>query len=149
MTDHSSPPWYLTLSIEAKEHSAPTAKGMIDNTSSTPGQHSDKHHQMGRASCTIAGKCHLVDRRVVGTVEGLHYGEDLWKAMTLEQKVQVLLLCKEKSTQCSVKATSTAGSGPVPMNITDQFAALICAVQSLDSNSEGKRRSSSCHNSPH
>ena len=35
---------HLTLSIEAKEHGAPAAKGTIANTSSTPGQCSDKHH---------------------------------------------------------------------------------------------------------
>jgi hypothetical protein len=35
---------HLTLSIEAKEHGAPAAKCTIANTSSTPGQCSDKHH---------------------------------------------------------------------------------------------------------
>jgi hypothetical protein len=34
----------LTLSIEAKEHGAPTAKGTIANMSSTPGQCSNKCH---------------------------------------------------------------------------------------------------------
>jgi len=35
---------HLTLSIEAKEHSAPAAKCTIANTSSTPGQHFNQHH---------------------------------------------------------------------------------------------------------
>ena len=33
-----------------------------------------------------AVKCRLVDRKVVGTIKGLHYMEDIWKAMTSEQK---------------------------------------------------------------
>jgi hypothetical protein len=102
---------HLTLSIETKEHGAPAANRTIANTSSAPGQCSDKRHQMERAFCTTAGKCRLVDGKVVGTIEGLHYSEDIWKAMTSEQKAQVLLLCKEKSARHSVKAMSTAGSG--------------------------------------
>ena len=35
---------HLTLSIEAKEHGAPAAKWTIANTSSIPGQHSNKRH---------------------------------------------------------------------------------------------------------
>ena len=96
---------------------------------------------MERASCTTAGKCRLVNRKVVGTItiEGLHYSEDIWKAMTSEQKAQVLSLCKEKSARHSVKARSTAGSGTAPTDVSDQLAMLTRAVQSLDSNREGER----------
>jgi len=139
---------HLTLSIETKEHSAPGAKCTIANMSSTPGQRSNKHHRTGGASHTTAGKCCLVDRKVVGTIEGLHYMKDLWKAMTTEQKVQVLSLCKGKSAWRSVKVTSTAGSGPVPMDYSDLLATLMRVVQSLDSNREAERRSSSHHTSP-
>jgi hypothetical protein len=46
---------HFTLSIEAKEHGVPAAKLTIANTSSAPGQHSDKHRRTGRASRTTAG----------------------------------------------------------------------------------------------
>jgi hypothetical protein len=140
---------HLTLSIKVKEHGALAAKRTMANTSFTPGQRSDKHRRMGRASHTTVGKCHLVDGKVVGTIEGLHYSKDIWKAMTSEQKVQVLSLCKEKSTKHSVRATSTAGSGSPPMDVSDQLATLTRAVQSLDSNLEGEHWSSPCHTSPH
>jgi len=48
------------------------------------------------ASSTTAAKCRLVDGKVVGTIKGLHYSEDIWKATTSEQKVQVLSPVKEK-----------------------------------------------------
>ena len=71
---------------------------------------------------------------MVGAIEGIHYSIEIWQAMTSEQKVQVLSLCKEKSVRCSVKVTSSVGSGPIPMDISDQLATLTRAVQSLDSN---------------
>jgi hypothetical protein len=76
---------HLTLSNEAKEHGMPAAKHTIANTSSTTGQCSNKRHLMVRASCMTAETCHLVDGIVVGTIKGLHYTEDIWKAMTSEQ----------------------------------------------------------------
>jgi hypothetical protein len=39
-----------------------------------------------------AGKCGLVEGKVAGTIEGLHYTKDIWKAITSKQKAQVLLL---------------------------------------------------------
>ena len=65
-----------------------------------------------------AGKCH---GKVVGAVEGIHYTKVIWKAMTSEQKVQVLLLHKNKSTRCTVKATSTVGYGPTLMDVSNQL----------------------------
>jgi hypothetical protein len=37
-----------------------------------------------------AGKCHLESGKVVGTLEGLHYYETIWKAMSREQRGKVL-----------------------------------------------------------
>ena len=77
-----------------------------------------------------AGRCRLVDGKVGGIIVGLHYSKDIWKAMTSEQKAQVLSLCKEKSARRSVKATSTAGSETAPMDVFNQLATLTRAVQS-------------------
>ena len=86
-----------------------------------------------------AGKCHLVDGKVVGTIEGLHFMEFIWKTMTSEQKSQVLSLNKDKSALCSVKVTSTAGSRPILMDVSNQLTTLTRVVQSLNSNWEGKQ----------
>jgi hypothetical protein len=101
---------HITLSIKAKEHGAPAAKCTIANTCFASGQCSDKRHRTGRTSRTTAEKCRLVDGKMVGTIEGLHYTKDIRKAMTSEQKVQVLWLHKNKSARCAVKVMSTAGS---------------------------------------
>ncbi len=55
-----------------------------------------------------AGQCCLVDGKVVGTIEGLHYTKDIWKAITSEQKVKILLLYKSKSMSPAMKVMSTA-----------------------------------------
>ena len=54
--------------------------------------------------------------------------------MTYEQKAQVLLLHKEKSTNHSVKAISTTGSGPGLVDVSDQLAMLTFVIQTLHSN---------------
>jgi hypothetical protein len=74
------------------------------------------------------GKLRLADGKVVGTIEGLHYSEELWKAMTPEQRAQCLSFCKAKSASRTVKAASTAGSGTIPMDVS--------GLQSLNSNQE-------------
>jgi hypothetical protein len=112
---------HLTLSIETKEHGASVAKQTIANTSTTSGQRYNKWCQTIRSSRTTTGKLCLVDRKVVGTLEGLHYYEELWKAMTPEQRAQCLLLHKAKSANCMVKSASTAGSGPVPVDVSGQL----------------------------
>jgi hypothetical protein len=139
---------HLTLSIEANEHGASIAKCTIANTSSAPGQCSDKWHRTVKSLQTTTGKCHLVDGKVVGTIEGLHYSIEIWQAMTPEQKAQLLLLRKNKGARHAVKVMNTAGSGPIPMDVSDQLETLMRAVQSLDSNWEGKCQSSSYHDSP-
>ena len=63
------------------------------------------------------GKCHVVSDKVVGTLEGLHYKEEIWKAMSKEQKEKVLELRKGQSNEHAVKAASTAPAGTVPMDV--------------------------------
>ena len=139
---------HLTLSIEAKEPGTSVAKRTIANTSSHSGQKSDKRRRTSRSSQSTTGKLRLVDGKVVGTIEGLHYSEELWKAMTSEQRAQCLSLRRSRRDNRTAKATSTAGSGPVPMDVSGQLETLTRAVQSLDSNREGGPRSSGSHASP-
>jgi hypothetical protein len=94
---------HLTLFIDSKEYSVQAAKRTIANTSSASGRTSEKRHRTGRGSGRsshgqTAGKCHAVGNKVVGTIKGLHYKEDIWKAMSKEQKDKVGELRKAKST---------------------------------------------------
>ena len=139
---------HLTLSIKTKEHGTSVVKCTISNTSSNSGQRPDKQCWTSHSARTTTGKLRLADRKVVGTIEGLHYSEELWKAMTPEQRAQCLSLCKAKSAKHTAKATSTAGSGLVPMDVSNQLGSLMRAVQSLDSNRGGRHQSSSHHASP-
>ncbi len=75
----------------------------------------------------------MVGNKVVRTIEGLHYKEEIWKAMSKEQKDKAEELCKPRSAGHAVKAASTAPAGPIPMNVLDQLQMLTCTVQSLDS----------------
>ena len=34
----------------------------------------------------VMGKCHLVNGKVVGPIEGLHYDESMWKTITNKQR---------------------------------------------------------------
>ncbi len=45
----------------------------------------------------------MVGDKVVGTIEGLHYKEEIWKAMSKEQREKVVDLCKAKSAGRAVK----------------------------------------------
>ena len=89
---------HLTLSIDSKEPGAPVAKCTIANMSSKSGRNPEKHCCTGRGSRQGShgqtGKCRLVSDKVVGTIEGLHYKEEIWRAMSKEQKEKVLELCK-------------------------------------------------------
>ena len=77
----------------------------------------------------------------MGTIEGLHYKEEIWKAMSKEQKDKVVELRKAKSAGCAVKAAATTTAGTIPMDVSDQLQTLTCAVQSLDSSRDGGCRS--------
>jgi hypothetical protein len=79
----------------------------------------------------------VVGNKVVGTIEGLHYKEEIWKAMSKVQKDMVVELHKSKSTGCAMKAASTAPTGTVPMDVSDQLQMLTHAVQSLDYSRDG------------
>ena len=87
----------------------------------------------------------MVSDKVVGTLEGLHYKEEIWKAMSKEQKDKVVELRKAKSSGRAVKAATTTTAGPVPMDVSDQLQTLTRAVQSLDSSRVGGRRSIDRH----
>jgi hypothetical protein len=89
----------------------------------------------------------VVGDKVVGTIEGLHYKEEIWKAMSKEQKDKVVELHKVRSAGCAVKATSTAPAGPIPMDVSDQLQMLTRAAQSLDSSRDGSHRSMDHHTS--
>ena len=60
------------------------------------------------------------------TLEGLHYKEEIWKAMSKELREKVVELRKAKSACCAVKATTTTTDGPVPMDVSDQLQTLTC-----------------------
>ncbi len=44
---------------------------------------------------------------MVGTIEGLHYTDEIWKTMSKEQKAKVAELCKAQNIEYAVKAAST------------------------------------------
>ena len=89
----------------------------------------------------------MVSDKVVGTLEGLHYKEEIWKAMSKEQRDKVVELRKAKSSGRAVKAATTTTAGPVPMDVLDQLQTLTREVQSLDSSRDGGRRSTDRHTS--
>jgi hypothetical protein len=137
---------HLTLSIDSKEYGAQAAKRTIANTSSASGRNPEKRRRTGRGSGRSSrgqtvGKCRVVGDKVVGTLEGLHYSEDIWKAMSKEQRDKVVELRKAKGTGRAVHAATTTNAGPVPMDVSDQLQTLTRAVQSLDSSRDDGRRS--------
>ena len=140
---------HLTLSIDSKEPGASLAKRTIASTSSTSGQDSEKRRRTGgpgrRSRGQTAGKCRVVGGKVVGTVEGLHYSDDVWKAMTPAQKSRVVELRKAKKQERAVRAVSSSTAGPVPIDVSDQLHSLTRAVQSLDSSKDSGRRSADRH----
>jgi hypothetical protein len=72
----------------------------------------------------------VVGTKVVGTIEGLYYKEEIWKPMSKEQKEKVVEPCKAKSTGRTVKAATTTTAGTVPMDVSDQLQMLdsCCSV---------------------
>ena len=83
----------------------------------------------------------MVGDKVVGAIEGIHYKEEILKAMSKEQKEKVVELCKAKSAGHAVKAATTATAGTVPMDVSDQLQTLTRAVKFLDSSRDSGRRS--------
>jgi hypothetical protein len=145
---------HLTLSIDSKEYGAQAAMRTIANASSASGRTPEKRRCTGRGSGwssrgQTAGKCHVVGDKVVGTIEGLHYKEDIWKAMSQEQRDKVVELHKAKSAGRAVKAATMTTAGSVPMDVSDQLQTLTRAVQSLDSSIDGGRRSTDRQTSSH
>jgi hypothetical protein len=87
----------------------------------------------------------MVGNKVVGVTEGLHNKEEIWNAMSKEQKDKVVELRKAKSARRAVKAATTTTPGTVSMDVSDQLQTLTCVVQSLDSSRDGVRRSMDRH----
>ena len=76
----------------------------------------------------------MVGGKVVGTMEGLHYSDEIWKAMSKEQKAQVAELRKARKNERAVKAASTAPDDNTQMEVvSDHLENLTHVVQSLDS----------------
>ena len=143
---------HLTLSIDSKDYGVLAAKRTIANTSSASGRTGEKRRRTGRGSGRSShgqtdGKCRVVGDKVVGTLEGLHYKEEIWKAMSKEQRDKVVELCKAKSSGRAVKAATTTTAGHVPMDVLDQLHMLTRAVQSLDSSRDGGCWSTDRHTS--
>ena len=61
----------------------------------------------------------MVGRKVVETVEGLHYTDDVWKAMSPEQKSKVVELRKAKKQEHAMRAVGSSTAGPIPMDVSD------------------------------
>ena len=144
---------HLTLSIDTKEPGASVAKRTIANTSSVSGQDPGKRRRTGRGSRgsrgQTVGKCRVVGGKVVGTVEGLHYSDEIWKAMSKEQKAQVVELRKMRKSERAVKAASTAPADSAQMEVvSDRLENLTRVVQSLDSSKDGWGRAGDRHNRP-
>ncbi|KAL3786440.1 hypothetical protein HJC23_011021 [Cyclotella cryptica] len=126
---------HLTLSIDTKEPGVLAAKRTIANTSSASGKSPDKCRHTGQASGRgsrgqTTGKCHVVGGKVVGTVEGLHYTDEIWKAMSKEQKAKVAELRQARSNERAVKAASTAPADVllIPAEIVDAVQRTVIRV---------------------
>ena len=94
-------------------------------------------------------KLHLKGRKVVGTIEGLHYDKIIWMVMTKEQRDRAKVLCQAKSSQQVAKATTTSGSTVPISKVLDKIDKLAHAVKSLDTksadHSQSMDRTSSSH----
>ena len=91
----------------------------------------------------------MVGNKLVGTIKGLHYKEEIWKAMSKEQKVQVVELRKARKNERAVKATSTAPADSIQMEVmSDRLENLTHVVQSLDSSRDGGLWSGDSHTCP-
>jgi hypothetical protein len=89
-----------------------------------------------------AWKCGLESRKVVGTLEGLHYDETIWKTMSREQRDKVLSLFQAKSSTRVAKAAKTSLSAAPLSEVSDKIESLSRTVKSLESNRDGDHWSS-------
>ena len=69
----------LLLPIELQEWGTPEAKRTIGNTNHDTGWQSSNIHWTRRTPCTTVGKCCLKIKKVVATIEGLHYSGRPWQ----------------------------------------------------------------------
>ena len=85
----------------------------------------------------MTGKCHLKGRKVVGTLERLHYEETILKVMTKGQKYKVLVLHQAKSARHAAKAATTSVYGPPLSEVSDKIESFMHVTKSLWSNQDG------------
>lgn len=129
---------HLSLSIDTKDCGAAVVKPTIANTNmgSHPSlsQRSPGKQQWKSQSKPVARKCHVENGRVVGTVEGLSYSKEIWSAMSVKQRKQVMELQQLKpSSGCGVKAATSSGADAQLTTIMDSISQLTRAVKSLES----------------
>ena len=135
----------LTPNIESRERSAHVPKRTIANaaTSSQSRGSSGKRRRTGRPRVTT-GKCRLEGGKVVGTLEGLHYEEGIWNAMTPAQKSEVIRL-RRRPAQRSVQVATTTGTDVPMSDVSDSIVRLTRAVESLETSRDGDGRSHGSH----
>ncbi len=81
------------------------------------------------------GKLYFEGRKVVGTIEGLHYNKSIWMAMTKEQRDKAVALHQAKSSQQMPKSATTLALTVPISKVSDKIDKLARTVISLDTNS--------------
>ena len=127
----------LTPNIESWERSTEVPKRMIANaatrTESCGG--SGKRRRTGRPRVTT-GKCRIESGKVVEMLEGLHYKEGIWNAMTTVQKSKVICLHR-RLVRRSVQVATTSGTNVPMSDVSDSITRLTRAIESLETSREG------------
>lgn len=122
---------HLSATIVSQEWGTSDAKRTIANTHSDPGQGSSKRRKRTGISCATKGKCRLEGGKVVGTLEGLHYEENIWMAMIRKQREKVVALRKSTGSKRVIAAATTSGSEIPASAVADSVAKLATAVEAL------------------
>ena len=73
----------------------------------------------------------------MGTLEGLHYKEGIWNAMSKVQKSEVIWLHRNRLAQRSVQAATTSGTNVPMSDVSDSIVRPTRAVESLETSREG------------
>ena len=77
----------------------------------------------------------LKGRKVVGTIEGLHYDKSIWMAMIKEQRDKAIVLHQAKRSQWVAKVAMTLGSTVPISEVSDKINKSACTVKLLDTKS--------------
>ena len=135
----------LTPNIESCERGTQIPKHTIANAATRlqSGRSSGKRCRTGHPRVTT-GKCRMEGGKVVGTLEGLHYEEGIWNAMTTAQKSEVMQLHR-KPVQRSVQAATSSGTNVPMSDVSDSIVRLTRAIKSLETLREGNGHSHGSH----